>query len=161
MKFFFGIFALIFSAVSAHAQDLNASCVNPLLSVQLVEQGVNARGLGQASSPKIQFNINTPPGAGVIFVDDRNNGVCTITVSDGYRLLAGRGVIDPTDMATLFNSGYKNGPSVATMVYTSCIKQEVNILKCQVIKHPDGNKISDPKGGTINLNWIVEYEEAR
>jgi hypothetical protein len=53
----------------------------------------------QASTEPVQFNVNIPARRGTILVDKANSGICTATISDGYRFIGGYGAIDETQIS--------------------------------------------------------------
>lgn len=151
MKKIIFVATALFVGGVAYGQTFDMNCHNPdIKNLKVTLQGTNSSGLGQASSELVQYNINLPGSRGAIFVDKKNNGVCRIKISSGYRMLNGHGKIDPTNIS----SGDEFTSVIRAVIPPICLKQTVDTLICQV------QLARQDLSGTINVNWLFEYEKA-
>src|SRR5687768_12163919 len=75
--------ALCAADAKAQLQPLEMRCHNPSVVVP-VRLTRNENGRVSAYSDLVQFNVAIETGPGTIFVDGRNDGVCTLTLPPRY-----------------------------------------------------------------------------
>lgn len=121
------------------------NCVNPPNSIRFTSvQG------SQASTEPVQFNVNIPAGQGTIFVNEKNHGICTATISDGYQFTGGSGQIDPTQVSV-------SDPSKPVDLIDS-VSVSTKILGNQKMLYEISS--SDPTiHGNLNILFIAKYKK--
>jgi hypothetical protein len=78
--------------------------------LQFEDHQTSADGLGQASSQKVQFNINKDATKGTIFVNEHNQGIVKATLSSNHRFTHGWAVFNPEGSSTDPVPGTKSNP---------------------------------------------------
>ncbi|MDQ3061150.1 MAG: hypothetical protein M3R45_16825 [Pseudomonadota bacterium] len=161
MKKIATIAACLFIISSAHGETFQMNCYGSgMKNVKVTLHGINAAGLGQASSELVQYDINQPGSKSALFVNENNDGVCKVKISSGYRMLNGHGNIDPINIHSSSNSSPRNivqsTSIISAIVPPVCTKQSVNTLICSV----KVNNFHQDLLGTVNVNWLFEYEKA-
>jgi hypothetical protein len=76
------------SVAAAKNDDATFSvvCVNPRISRNVSSHGPGASGWRHAKVDPIQLNISQPATGGALLVDSSNHAVCTVKVSDKYKM---------------------------------------------------------------------------
>jgi hypothetical protein len=118
--------------------------------------GTTPDGHGQASSAKVQFNVNKPAVRGTIFVDKRNDGICVAKITSRHRVTGGHWVFNPEGSHTDNNDF---GPQVINNC-VSCIPEvTANNEVVFAVKHVDyfdGKNHVDYRGN-VTLTFFVHY----
>ena len=131
---------------------------NPPLHREFQGQGVFAGQQGEGTSPKIQFNVNTPatPGTGVLYVSNgnlpKNDAICKIKVPPGLRVRGGKFTADWVDVFT------DNQPTHRNDEILEQISHEIQYTTDEIVFKISVNNRN--LSGTINAKLTVTYEIA-
>ncbi len=152
-KFIFLVVLCLFVATSANAQPakITFECHNPSISLKFDYNQLTSGGKGQASSQKVQFNVNKAAVKGTIFVDEKNNGICTATITSNHTVSRGWAVFAPEGSST--DGGGKPDDINSSVGVSENIVSNKEVVFSVFRK---GNL-----AGNVTMTFFVEYERAR
>lgn len=133
-------------------------CYNPEVQVTVTDNGMGNLGLGEAVSQTIQFNVNIPPGQGVIFVDPNNLGILQVTIEEGYRIVDGRAEPDVNNVSS-DNSDFQPPRPAATAIIgaTRISFHRMSERFAQFAVEPLTNFLN----GTMNVKFFIKYTKVQ
>jgi hypothetical protein len=147
----------LFAATSANAQPaktpfkpatITFKCHNPSISLKFDYNQLTSGGKGQASSQKVQFNVNKPAVQGTIFVDEKNNGICTATITSNHKVNRGWAEFDPEGSST-DGAGKPNDINSSVEVVKSIVSNKEIVFS--IVRK--GNL-----SGNVTMTFFVEYK---
>lgn len=95
-----GVSLLIVNLSYADNTKISLKCHNPPIQLAFRHHQTRSDGVGQASSEKVQFNINKPAVRGTIFVNEKNDGVCIATIMSDHIVKKGWASFNPSGTFT-------------------------------------------------------------
>ncbi|HEX3529271.1 MAG TPA: hypothetical protein VH988_19615 [Thermoanaerobaculia bacterium] len=151
---------ILLAAASVNAQPaktplkpatITFKCHNPPIPLKFDYNQLTSGGKGQASSQKVQFNVNKAAVQGTIFVDEKNNGICTATITSNHKVTRGWAVFDPEGSFT-DGSGKPSDINSSVDVSESIVSNKEIVFSV----FRKGNL-----SGNVTMTFFVEYERAR
>jgi hypothetical protein len=106
-------------------------------------------GMGQASSHRVQFNINKEAVKGTIFVNEHNDGICVATITSNHIVVDAGYVFIPEGSST---EGFAKKPHDVDKSVSVTWKQTTN-KEVTFSVHRVG-----PEIGNVTLVFFVRYQ---
>lgn len=124
---------------------------NPITPFEFVQ--TSEGGVGQASSYKVQFNINMDAVKGTIFVDADNDGMAIANLEGNFILTNGWAVIDP-------NGSYTEGNEKNPHKIDESVEIQRTIVSNKQIKFNVKRRTNGNDRGNITVTFFVTYKAA-